>query len=267
MRRTESPLRPLPSNKKMKIAIDPGHNCLCSNGKHDIGASGYAQEDDLTLELGELISKKLQQLKHIPINCLPSTAYSVGHSLSSRVNKANQAAADIFVSLHFNALNGRAYGSEIFALSQAGAAIARPILNNIVKLGYTHRGVKQGGFYVLRHTSMPAILIECAFVDNKKDMAIYDAGKMADAIVKGLVGELPPTVHHKPGTLKVTQKTYLKPSTKQSSQIPNQQLTAIIPAEYAIADLVGMEEGHYLIRMADGSQHFIYSGHAVVEVN
>ncbi len=48
-------------------------------------------------------------------------------------------------------------------------------------------------------------------------MAIYDAGKMADAIVKGLVGELPPTVHHKPGTLKVTQKTYLKPSTKQSS--------------------------------------------------
>ncbi len=201
------------------------------------------------------------------INCLPSTAYSVGHSLQQRVVKANKFAADIFVSLHFNAFNGRAYGSEIFVLSKAGAAIAKPILQNIVALGYTCRGVKQGGFYVLRHTSMPAILIECAFVDNKKDMAIYDAEKMAEAIVEGLVGELPQTVDSKPGTLKVLQKTYLKPSTKQSSQIPNQQLRTIIPAEYAIADLIGSEEGHYLIRMADGSQHLIYSGHAVVEVD
>ena len=188
----------------MKIALDIGHNCLCSNGKHDIGASGYAQEDDLTLELGELVFKKLKLLAHQTINCLPEKANSVNHSLRQRVKIANWGNADVFVSLHFNALNSLAHGSEIFALSNAGAGIARPILNEICQLGFTNRGVKRANFYVLRHTKMPAILIECCFVDHKQDMQRYNAEKMACAIVKGLVGEIPPTIESKPGKLIVT---------------------------------------------------------------
>ncbi|WP_327330961.1 hypothetical protein [Calothrix rhizosoleniae] len=40
---------------------------------------------------------------------------------------------------------------------------------------------------VLRNTVMPAILIEGGFCDSKRDMSLFDAEKMADAIVRGLV--------------------------------------------------------------------------------
>lgn len=249
----------------MKIAIDAGHNVCCSNGKHDIGASGYAQEDDLTLELSESIVSKLELLDHTTIETLPTKADSVSHCLQQRVKKANRANADIFVSLHFNALNGQAYGTEIFALSNAAGAIAQPILNNISALGYYPRGVKRGNFYVLRYTTMPAILIECCFIDNKHDMARYDAEKMANAIVKGLVGELPPTIESNSANLKVLATTFLKPSTMQSGDIDSKQLKEIKPGTYAIASVIGQEEGHYLIRLSDGSEHFIYEGHCQIE--
>lgn len=249
----------------MKIAIDPGHNVLCSNNKHDIGASGFAQEDDLTLELAEVIAKKLELLGHKVINTLPEAASSVSHSLSQRCKIANSAAADIFISLHFNALNGKAYGTEIFALSNAAGGIAKPILDNISKLGYYPRGVKSGNFYVLRYTTMPAILIECCFIDNKHDMDRYDASKMGYAIVKGLVGQLPPSEQTNHCTLVVKKQTYLKPSTEQSGDIDPKQLQVIEPGKYAIASVIGNEEAHYLIRMTDNSEHFIYAGHCQIE--
>lgn len=45
--------------------------------------------------------------------------------------------------------------------------------------------------YVLRSTKSPAILIECAFVDDKDDADRWDADRCADAIVKALIGSVP----------------------------------------------------------------------------
>ncbi len=64
------------------------------------------------------------------------------------------------------------------------------MLNNIVSLGYTNRGIKDGSnLYVIRNTKAKSMLIECCFCDNSGDMNRYNADKMADAIVKGLVGK------------------------------------------------------------------------------
>jgi N-acetylmuramoyl-L-alanine amidase len=66
------------------------------------------------------------------------------------------------------------------------------VLREIVALGFNSRGVKNGAhLYVIRNTSAPAILVECCFCDSRRDMDLFDPEKMANAIVKGLTGQLP----------------------------------------------------------------------------
>jgi len=74
---------------------------------------------------------------------------------------------------------------------------------------------------------MPAILIECCFVDSTADMNLFDAEKMAEAIKVGLIGDDDDTAIIQPGILKVTQQTILKPSTEQSSDLPQNTLVNI----------------------------------------
>jgi N-acetylmuramoyl-L-alanine amidase len=67
---------------------------------------------------------------------------------------------------------------------------AKNVCNEIAKLGFRNRDVKvNSGLYVLRKTNAQAILIECCFVDDKDDIAIYNADEMAKAIVKGITGQ------------------------------------------------------------------------------
>ncbi|WP_353929972.1 N-acetylmuramoyl-L-alanine amidase [Okeanomitos corallinicola TIOX110] len=170
----------------MKFGIDMGHNC-----PPDTGARGIKYEDTLTMEVGNKVISKLKSLGHTAISCTPSSARSVSQSLGRRCDTANRNRVDVFVSIHFNAFNGRANGTEIFAMSDAGRKIAQPVLNEIIKLGFFNRGVKNGShLYVVRNTNMPGILVECCFIDSAKDMQIYDSEAMANAIVKGLTGKV-----------------------------------------------------------------------------
>ncbi|TAE59361.1 MAG: cell wall hydrolase [Nostocales cyanobacterium] len=170
----------------MKFGIDMGHNC-----PPDTGARGIKFEDNLTMDVGNRVISKLKSLGHEAISCTPSSASSVSQSLGRRCDTANRNRVDVFVSIHFNAFNGRANGTEIFATSDAGRKIAQPVLDEILKLGFFNRGVKNGShLYVVRNTNMPGILVECCFIDSAKDMQIYDSEAMANAIVKGLTGKV-----------------------------------------------------------------------------
>ncbi|MBE9232821.1 N-acetylmuramoyl-L-alanine amidase [Cuspidothrix issatschenkoi LEGE 03284] len=170
----------------MKFGIDIGHNC-----PPDSGANGIKSEDKLTMELGNKIIAKLESLGHTVISCKPNSASTVNQSLGSRCQKANNNRVDFFVSIHFNAFNGQANGTEVFAISDAGRKVAQKVLDEIVKLGFFNRGVKSGShFYVLRRTNMPGIFIESCFIDSAKDMQLYDSETMANAIVAGLTGKV-----------------------------------------------------------------------------
>lgn len=172
----------------MEYGIDIGHNC-----PPDSGAIGIKKEDNLTMEVGTRVISKLKALGHQVVDCKPSSASSVTSSLQQRCDRANSNRVDIFVSIHFNKFNGQANGVEVFAASDAGRRIAKPVLDNIVKLGYFNRGVKDGSnFYVVKNTNMPAILVECCFCDSQKDMSLYNPDTLSDAIVRGLTGQLPP---------------------------------------------------------------------------
>lgn len=187
----------------MKYGIDIGHNC-----PPDIGAKGIRQEDDLTMEVGNKVVLKLKSLGHQVIGCRPSSASSVGNSLQQRCSIANANNVDIFVSLHFNSFNKQANGTEVFATSDTGRSIAKRILDNIVKLGFFNRGVKDGShLYVVKNTNAPAILVESCFCDAKVDMDRYNAENIANAIVKGLTGQspLPPDTDDRTSTLELQQ--------------------------------------------------------------
>ncbi|PMB25853.1 N-acetylmuramoyl-L-alanine amidase [Fischerella thermalis] len=251
----------------MKFGIDIGHNC-----PPDTGAVGVEKEDKLTKAVGTFLMQKLAAAGHSVINCTPTTAVTVGESLRKRVEKANSNNVDVFVSIHFNAFNGQANGTEVFAISNTSKAIARSVLNEIVKLGFKNKGVKSTPFFVIKNTSMPAILVECCFCDSKADMDRFNAEKMAEAIKDGLIGDTdtdePKPAEGKKYLLKVTQKTVLKPSTEQSSEIPKEALVDIEPGEYPILDF-RYEEKHYWVKWVDKSQadrdeHFIFDAYGKV---
>ncbi|WP_445633223.1 N-acetylmuramoyl-L-alanine amidase [Nostoc sp. DSM 114161] len=171
----------------MKFGIDSGHNC-----PPDTGARGIKIEDNLTLDVGNRVITKLRALGHEVVVCKPSSASTVRESLSKRCATANGSRVDVYVSIHFNSFNGQANGTEVFATSDAGRKIAKPVLDEIVKLGFFNRGVKSGShLFVLKNTDMPAILVEGCFIDSAKDMNLYNPEAMANAIVKGLTGKVP----------------------------------------------------------------------------
>ncbi|AFY54782.1 N-acetylmuramoyl-L-alanine amidase [Rivularia sp. PCC 7116] len=249
----------------MFFAIDIGHNCP----PYDTGArTNKYSEDALTKLVGELVIGKLRLRKHKVISVTPQSAYSTDDSLMQRARKANQLDADYFISIHFNAFSSpRANGSEVYVydLRSAARPLAQSVVSNIASLGFFNRGVKKARFRVLELTAMPAILIECCFISSDKDMRLFNAEKMATAIVDGLVGKEEITTIS--GTLKVRYTTYLKPSSDQSSNINPSQLKVIQPGDYP-GKLVAKEESHYAVEleneMGSGLREvdYIYTGHS-----
>lgn len=183
----------------MKYGLDIGHNA-----PPDTGARGIRFEDELTMAVGTRVKSRLEALGHQVVVCTPKSASSVRDSLEQRCAIANRNDVDFYVSIHFNSYNAQANGVEVFCASPAGRKYAQPVLEQLLKLGYNNRGVKEGNFYVLKNTDMPSILIECAFCDAAVDMNRFNADATADAIVAGLTGgQTPPTA----GTPKPAQST------------------------------------------------------------
>ncbi|BAY22756.1 cell wall hydrolase/autolysin [Calothrix sp. NIES-2100] len=249
----------------MKFGIDMGHNC-----PPDTGAPGIQKEDHLTKAVGTLLIQKLTAAGHTVIDCTPKTANSVKDSLQQRTNKANANNVNIFVSIHFNAFNNKVHGTEVFAMSNASKGIAQSVLKEIAKLGFATRGVKNTPLFVLRNTQMPAILVECCFCDSQTDMDIFDAEKMAEAIKDGLIGDSGEDTakSNKDHILEIKTPTVLKPSTDQSSDLPQETLIDIAPGKYQVLD-ARFEEQHYWVKWPDKTQgnrdvHFVFAGHCKI---
>jgi N-acetylmuramoyl-L-alanine amidase len=248
----------------MKFGIDIGHNCKPDTGT--LGLPGGLTEDQLTMAVGTKLIQKLKDAGHTVVECKPSSASSVPESLQKRTNKANQEQVNLFVSIHFNSFDAKVRGSEVFALSNAAKAIATSVLKEIVQLGFPSRGVKSANYYVLKNTNMPAILVECCFCDSAKDMAIFDAEEMAEAIKVGLIGQSAETT--KKYVLEITAKTVLKPSSEQAKDLPPGSCIDITPGKYPILDF-SSEEKHYCVEWPDSSkgnrkQHFVFAEYCKV---
>lgn len=113
--------------------------------------------------------------------------------LQCRVNKANNAGADLFISVHNNAGPYAARGTETWAARNdpLGQSLSRYVQQAMIEqTGMRNRGAKQINFYVLKWSNMPAILIEGGFLTNPYDARLLSSpvfrSKMARGIVIGL---------------------------------------------------------------------------------
>lgn len=118
--------------------------------------------------------------------------------LGERTAFANKKAADYFISIHLNAAAAKsANGIETYAYSEGSTAhkLAQAVQKELIsKTGAADRGVKTANYYVLKHTSMPAILIETGFISNDAEArALFADGYqtiIANAVVKAVVNFL-----------------------------------------------------------------------------
>lgn len=168
-----------------KIFIDFGHNCI-----PDTGAVGIKREDDLNRETAFILAQKLKTAGYEVLVFTPSKVFSVENSLHLRCKQSDLWGADLFVSIHHNSFNSKAYGAECFAISQTGRKFAKKIQSRLTNLGFYDRGVKDGShLFVLRKTQAPAVLVESFFVDSKKDCDLFETlgtKRIAEAIYEGI---------------------------------------------------------------------------------
>ena len=177
-----------------KVFLNPGH-CL----NIDSGAVNKVNKVN-EAEICNLIAKKVTmyldragcEVKFLQSNNLCGE-YPAHPNI---VATANELGADIFISLHCNAFNEKANGTEclVFAKGSYAEDLANAIQNQIISsLGTVDRGVKERpDLAVLKGTKMPAVLVEMAFIDNADDCSklISKQDDFARAIARGVTDYL-----------------------------------------------------------------------------
>lgn len=187
---TTNPSRnPMPIPKSgITVVIDPGH------GGGDPGAVGIGglQEKEVTLAVSQQV---VALLKQKGVNAILTRSGDQEVELEPRVAFAEQANANVFVSVHANSFDANrtdVSGIETYYHAGDGQALARMIQTNLLQeLGARDRGVKQANFYVIKYTDMPAALVEIGFVTGAEDAARLASAtgrsKIAQAIARAIL--------------------------------------------------------------------------------
>ena len=170
------------------VVIDPGHG-----GSDRGGIPGQRiAEKTVALDVAQRLQRALEREGYHTIMTRDEDVFV---PLSQRVAIANSYRNAIFVCIHFNAA-GRsgANGIETYYYSSESAPLAAGIHRNVVAGAPSeNRGVRRRGYYVLRKTRIPAVLVECGFLTNPLEaefaqMAGYRQ-KLANEIANGIRGQ------------------------------------------------------------------------------
>lgn len=175
------------------MAVFNIHGGHAPSGKKGSGAVGIVNESIVDREIKDAVIAKLRALGHTAYDCTCENGGSATEVLKDICNKANAHTVDLDVSIHLNCYDGTAKGTEVLVYQLGGKAeqYAKNIVNSIAELGYTNRGVKvRNDLYYLKHTKNTALLIETFFCDNQEDVNRYSLDSMANAIVKGITGQV-----------------------------------------------------------------------------
>lgn len=186
---TSQPRRPIKKGK-LVVLIDPGH------GGKDPGAIGIGglREKQVILPIGKRVAQILEQ-NGIQVVMSRKSDYFV--SLPGRVKMAERVKADLFVSIHANSAGKSrpdVNGLETYYYD-TGLSFARTVHRRILRtVKMRSRGVRKARFYVLRKTSMPAILVETGYLTGRTDVknlrSQWFRNKMAEGIARGILDYL-----------------------------------------------------------------------------
>ncbi|MEI7929190.1 MAG: N-acetylmuramoyl-L-alanine amidase [Verrucomicrobiales bacterium] len=163
------------------VVIDAGH------GGHDKGAQwGQVYEKHLCLDTATRLEAQLKAMGFRTVMTRSSDNFV---SLPGRVDIANRYPDAIFVAVHYNfTWNQDANGLETFYCNSAESQkLAQMVQSNVVrKVRATDRGTKFARYYVIRHPSIPSILVECGFVSNSTERNKMKSAWYRESLAKGI---------------------------------------------------------------------------------
>jgi N-acetylmuramoyl-L-alanine amidase len=167
------------------VVIDAGH------GGYDRGGipGQRVSEKDTNLDVARRLKGVLAASGYRVVMTRDSDVFV---PLGTRCAIANSYRNAIFVSVHFNSATRRgASGIETYFYSRDSLSLASAI-HHYVSGGAPseNRGVRRRGYFVLRRTNMPAVLVECGFLTNPTEAAYAQnpsyRQKLAEAIAAGV---------------------------------------------------------------------------------
>lgn len=188
-----------PGLKGKIIALDAGH------GGSDTGAIGPTgvTEKGVTLRVAKALQKLLQaegatvlmtRTTDTEVSPKKANASDV-EELQARCDVGNDGNADIFISMHMDSFtNSTPSGTTGYYYtkgSKASQRLAQYVSEGVVTaLGTGNRGTKSCNFYVVKHTDMPATLVEMAFISNDREEKLMNSeagiNRAAEGILNGL---------------------------------------------------------------------------------
>ena len=173
------------SATKGKVVIDPGH------GGSDYGAIREGiNEKDITLDVSQRVASILKSKGYKVAMTRDNDTFV---SLEDRVNFSENETPEIFVSIHVNsAVATDPRGIETHYYHDYSNDLAKTVHSHLIKeIDTKDRGLFKSKFYVINHTTVPAILVEMGFISNDEERAelISDKRKQktAKAIAEGII--------------------------------------------------------------------------------
>jgi N-acetylmuramoyl-L-alanine amidase len=168
------------------ICIDAGH------GGHSSGAKGlYNLEKDLCLKMSHQLRRALEERGAQVIMTREGDEFV---SLEGRCQIANTRGADLFISIHLNSTPKRnsASGTETYWHTPQSWRLAQALHSRVIgTVGKDDRGIRNRGFYVIKNTTMPSVLLEIAFINNENDERLLADGgfhtNLAESLADGVL--------------------------------------------------------------------------------
>ena len=172
------------SSGKKLIVVDPGH------GGSDVGATRNGiYEKNITLDVSKRVADLLRKQGY-EVVMTRSSDQTV--SLQDRVAISESANPAVFVSIHVNSSNSESpTGLETHYYKDNSLTLAKNVHASLLNhINSNNRGLFKSKFYVINHTTAPAILVEIGFISNpsERSQLMTDSRKQetAKAIVEGI---------------------------------------------------------------------------------
>jgi N-acetylmuramoyl-L-alanine amidase len=180
------------------VVIDAGH------GGFDRGGipGQRVPEKDIALDVALRLKTKLRLAGYRVVMTRDSDVFV---PLPSRVAIANFYSNGIFICIHFNSASRvGANGIETYYYRKDSATLASNIHKNVIAGAPSeNRGIRRRGYYVLRRTAIPGVLVECGFLTNPTEARLAQTiayrDKLAEEIARGIYGR-PPLVAREPAS-------------------------------------------------------------------
>lgn len=226
--------------ERTSVILDAGH------GGEEPGAmyEGRREKDD-TLRLAMAVGRILEENG---VDTLYTRTTDVFDSPLQKAEIANESGADLFVSIHRNAMPVPGTGSGALSLvyenQGVAAMLAENIQRNLVKAGLLDLGVQERpGLLVLRKTEMPAVLVEAGFIDNSEDNRIFDENfqALSQGIADGILMTIRQLKEEKPQYYQVQVGAF-------RTRIPAQRMVDELKAQGFPAFMI-FQDGFYKVRV------------------